>query len=39
VISEMLGHSSVNITLEIYAHLMPGSGHRAVKLMDELIGE
>lgn len=39
VISEMLWHSSVNITLEIYAHLMPGSGHRAVKLIDGLIGE
>jgi integrase len=39
VISGMLGHSSVNITLDIYAHLMPGSGHQAVKLMDELLSE
>jgi hypothetical protein len=39
VISQMLGHSSVNITLDIYAHLMPGSGHQVVKLMDELLSE
>jgi len=38
-ISQMLGHSSVNITLDIYAHLMPGSGRQAVKLMDGLLSE
>ena len=37
VVSRMLGHSKVSITLDIYGHLMPEMQHQAAVLMDELI--
>jgi len=39
VVSQTMGHSSVSITLDIYAHLMPGIGRPAAELMDGLLEE
>lgn len=38
VVSEMLGHSSVSITLSIYAHVLPHMQQSAVSAMDQLLG-
>jgi site-specific recombinase XerD len=37
VVSEMLGHSSVAITLRIYAHVLPHMQQSAVSYMDTLL--
>ena len=29
IVSEMLGHSSVSITLDVYSHVIPGLGDAA----------
>jgi integrase len=38
VISTLLGHSSVSITLDRYSHLMKGMGEEAANEMDRLFG-
>jgi integrase len=38
VVSELLGHSPVAITADIYAHVMPEMQQEAVKRMDDLDG-
>lgn len=38
VVSEMLGHSSVAITLRIYAHVLPHMQQSAVQAMDDMLG-
>jgi hypothetical protein len=37
VVSEMLGHSNVAITLRIYAHVLPHMQQSAVQAMDQLL--
>ncbi|HEU5438769.1 MAG TPA: site-specific integrase [Ktedonobacterales bacterium] len=37
VVSEMLGHSSVSITLNIYAHVLPHMRQSAASAMDNLL--
>ena len=37
VVSEMLGHSSVSITLQIYAHVLPHMQQSAVHAMDAML--
>ena len=37
VVSEMLGHSSVSITLQIYAHVLPHMQQSAVNTMEALL--
>jgi integrase len=39
VVSEMLGHSNVSITLSIYAHVLPHMQQSAVSAMDRLLAE
>jgi integrase len=34
VVSEMLGHKSVKLTLDVYAHSLPGTHESAVELME-----
>lgn len=34
VVSRMLGHSRVSITADIYAHVLPGQGKDAARIMD-----
>jgi integrase len=38
VVSEMLGHSNVAITLRIYAHVLPHMQQSAVQAMDDMLG-
>ena len=35
VVSEMMGHSSVMVTLDIYSHLVPGLQRQAARVIDE----
>lgn len=37
-VSERLGHSSPELTLRVYAHLMPGDGKETAKVLDEMFG-
>lgn len=36
-VSQFLGHANPTITARLYAHAMPGSGHRAAKSMDQAL--
>jgi integrase len=38
LISTIIGHASVSITLDRYAHLMPGSGEKVAEAMDKMFG-
>jgi integrase len=38
VVSEMLGHASVGITLDLYSHVTPSMAQQAVTAMDALLG-
>jgi|SRR5215211_360159 len=37
IVSEMLGHSSIAITLDTYSHVMPGLGEAAAKAMEDTL--
>ena len=37
VVSEMLGHSSISITLDIYSHLLPDMQEKAAKALWEAL--
>jgi integrase len=37
IVSEMLGPSSIAVTLDIYSHMIPGLGDAAAEAMDELL--
>ncbi|MDP9477167.1 MAG: site-specific integrase [Actinomycetota bacterium] len=37
VVSEMLGHSSISITLDIYSHLLPDMQEKAAKALEEAL--
>jgi integrase len=37
IVSEMLGHASVSITLDIYSHLLPDMQERAAKALEEAL--
>lgn len=39
VVSEMLGHSSIAVTLDMYGHVTPHMQQRAIEAMDRLLGE
>jgi integrase len=39
VVQEMLGHSTVGITLGLYAHVLPGMQQQAAENLDRLLGE
>ncbi|MGE5334341.1 MAG: tyrosine-type recombinase/integrase [Nitrososphaerota archaeon] len=39
VVSEMLGHSTVSITLDIYSHVLPDMRQDAVSVMADLLYE
>jgi integrase len=38
IVSEMLGHSTVAITLDVYSHVTPAMHREAARVMDELLG-
>jgi integrase len=37
VVSEMLGHSSVSITLDIYSHLLPDMQEKAARALEDAL--
>ena len=37
VLQDLLGHSSITVTMDLYSHVMPGLRERAVSRMDEII--
>jgi integrase len=39
IVSEMLGHSSVSITLDVYSHVIPGLGDATAKAMEDALGD
>jgi integrase len=39
VVSERLGHASVNITLDTYSHVLPGLQDAAAAALDTVLGE
>ncbi len=39
IVSEVLGHSSVSITLDVYSHVIPGLGDAAAKAMEAALGD
>ncbi len=39
IVSEMLGHSSIAITLDTYSHVIPGLGQAAASAMEEALGD
>lgn len=39
IVSEMLGHASVSITLDLYSHVLPNMQREAAETMDQLLRE
>ncbi|HEY1388099.1 MAG TPA: site-specific integrase [Ktedonobacterales bacterium] len=39
VVSEMLGHSNISITLDLYSHVLPEMQRDATNALDKLLGE
>ena len=39
VVQERLGHASVQLTLDVYSHVLPGMQKQAAVAMDGLLGE
>jgi integrase len=37
VVSEMLGHASISITLDIYSHLLPDMQEKAVEALENML--
>ena len=37
VVQEMLGHSTITITLDTYSHVLPGMQERAVSAMEDAL--
>lgn len=38
IVSEMLGHTTVGITLDLYSHVTPTMQREAARAMDERLG-
>ena len=39
VVQEMLGHSNVSMTLDIYSHVLPDMQTEAADSLDDLLGQ
>ena len=39
IVSEMLAHSSVSITLDTYSHVIPGMQEAAARAMEDALGD
>lgn len=37
IVSEMLGHANISITLDTYSHVIPGLGDAAAGAMDDAL--
>jgi integrase len=38
IVSEMLGHSTVAMTLDVYSHVTPAMHREAARTMDSILG-
>ena len=38
IVSEMLGHATVGITVDVYSHVTPAMHGEAARVMDEVLG-
>jgi integrase len=38
IVQEMLGHSTISITLDTYSHILPNMQKEAVKAMEDVLG-
>jgi integrase len=38
-VSELLGHSSIRITGDIYAHVLPAAKNDAIDLLDDVLAD
>jgi integrase len=38
IVSEMLGHAAISITLDVYSHLLPDMQEKAAKALEEALG-
>ena len=38
-VKEQMGHSSINVTVDIYGHLVPGGNRQAVDKLDAVVAE
>jgi integrase len=38
IVSEMLGHANIAITLDTYSHVLPGMGDGLADAMDDALG-
>jgi integrase len=38
LVQELLGHTTISITLDTYSHVLPGMGDAAAGAMDEELG-
>ena len=36
-VQELLGHSSISITLDTYSHVIPGTGDRAARAIEDIL--
>ena len=39
IVSEMLGHATVAITLDLYSHVTPTMQRQAAQVLDDLLAE
>ncbi len=39
IVSEMLGHSSVSLTLDVYSHALPDMQREAIAALDQMLAE
>jgi site-specific recombinase XerD len=37
IVAEMLGHSRISVTLDLYSHVTPTMQRRAAEMMDSLL--
>ncbi|GEM_PF-4206101 len=38
IVSEVLGHGNISITLDLYSHVLPAMHHEAAAAMDAIMG-
>jgi integrase len=38
-VKEQMGHNSINVTVDIYGHLVPGGNRQAVDKLDAVVAE
>ena len=39
MVQEILGHSSVSVTMDVYSHVLPDMQEKAAAVMDALLSE